>query len=632
MAESSRKTWVRAAAGASLLVCAFAAVYAARGWMPGGLRSTSSRIAEAQGAYEQGNYERASELARSVARDHRDNVDALRLVARTAARLGRDSTSSSIYSDRLKGKPLEAEDYFVVGLGMARAGRFDSALELFMKAEAAGPPTAELLEHVARLSARQHRLDQASAAARRLAAQPGWEARGFLLDGEIRSLLDDPPGTVEALRRGLKLDPEARGATFAPSHFEKLLARGLLRLGRPAEAVEPLQRVLGAGADPEADWLLSRAYLGLGKFAEAASAIASAAGYRASHPAELEPSPYVGEARCTSCHAAIARNHAGSRHARTFQRGKDLLALELPAQPLPDPDEPRVTHAVIRKGDALELESKIDGKVYDAVVRYAFGLPDHYVSMIAESKDGVYRALRLSHYHRPDGSGWGRTAGDLPGEDRLENLRGEPIDVRDGVVRCLYCHTTDPRAFREPPPPEGRGAAFEDRGIGCERCHGPGANHLAAVKGGLEDRAIVTARATLPDVANDQCIQCHITGVRKEIEANPEDPKYVRSTGVTMSLSRCYLESKGALTCLTCHDPHRDDDHAPAGHEAKCLGCHLGSSARQKGAELEVRARQCKVNPKSGCLDCHMPKVPVPVLRTSLTDHYIRIRKSKTER
>jgi predicted CXXCH cytochrome family protein len=34
--------------------------------------------------------------------------------------------------------------------------------------------------------------------------------------------------------------------------------------------------------------------------------------------------------------------------------------------------------------------------------------------------------------------------------------------------------------------------------------------------------------------------------------------------------SRCFLESKGALTCTTCHDPHG----APKNYTAVCLQCH----------------------------------------------------------
>jgi hypothetical protein len=98
-----------------------------------------------------------------------------------------------------------------------------------------------------------------------------------------------------------------------------------------------------------------------------------------------------------------------------------------------------------------------------------------------------------------------------------------------------------------------------------------------------------------------------------------DDPIWVRSSGATMTFSRCYTESNGGLSCLTCHDPHKDAEHSPTFYEQKCLLCHSATSNAKPAATI------CKVNPKSDCLTCHMPKVPMPVLHTSLTDHYIRV-------
>jgi hypothetical protein len=84
-----------------------------------------------------------------------------------------------------------------------------------------------------------------------------------------------------------------------------------------------------------------------------------------------------------------------------------------------------------------------------------------------------------------------------------------------------------------------------------------------------------------------------------------------------MTTSRCYTESEGGMSCLTCHDPHRDDDQPASFFEGKCLGCHAPTTG---GSQTS-----CRVNPAKDCLNCHMPKMPVAVLHTSLTDHYIRV-------
>ena len=40
--------------------------------------------------------------------------------------------------------------------------------------------------------------------------------------------------------------------------------------------------------------------------------------------------------------------------------------------------------------------------------------------------------------------------------------------------------------------------------------------------------------------------------------------------------STCYIESDGAMSCLSCHDPHRKVRPADraAHYQAKCLACH----------------------------------------------------------
>ncbi len=41
--------------------------------------------------------------------------------------------------------------------------------------------------------------------------------------------------------------------------------------------------------------------------------------------------------------------------------------------PLPDPDDPDVTHAIRRRDGALRAETRVGSEVFDAVIEYAFG-------------------------------------------------------------------------------------------------------------------------------------------------------------------------------------------------------------------------------------------------------------------
>jgi hypothetical protein len=524
---------------------------------------------------------------------------------------------------------MEPEDFFLLGLSLSRQGNDELALQVWSQAANSSPAHPELLIGLANLLARSQRLDEAVGLAQRLCQTPDWMAAGTLMLGTLRVSLEDFSGAASALERGLSMDPEARRAPLEPSLYRKLLARSLLMLGRPKEADRWLEPVLQAQADvkpdPEASWLASRSALQQGQFERAKAELARSGTYRGDHPLMPEPSPYAGSARCTPCHAEIGRAHARARHARTFHHGAGLLALPRPAGPLADPDHPEVSDTLVQESKKLRVRTEVDGRLFETLVDYAFGTTDRYVTMVGRDGDGGYRALRRSYFREVKGSGWGRTSGDAGSPDKIQDVRGQLIDVRDGVVRCLHCHVTNPREFRDPDK-DGPGPEAADAGIGCERCHGPGANHIIAAESDFPDRAIVNVGPTSAEAITLQCRTCHIVGDASEIQNRREDPIWVRSPGATMTFSRCYTESRGGLSCLTCHDPHSDSERSPSFYERKCLSCH------SSGASVSTSPTLCKINPTRDCLTCHMPKVPMPVLHTSLTDHYIRVHADSTAR
>jgi tetratricopeptide (TPR) repeat protein len=607
-------------------------------------RREASGLTEAARAYDRREWEKAAELTRRSLKTNPHDPEALRIFSRASARMERDSVAVGIYQNRLDAKHFQAEDFYVLGLISARANNLKAALGFWEKSDHAGPENPELLDSMARLLVQLQKVDEAAATAKRLTLQPSWEARGFLLLGEIRVQFDDRQGTVDALARGLELDPTAKGALHPSSYFRKLLARSLLALGRTAEARRALEAIRASnaigGLDPEAEWLMSRAWLQEGKIPEADGALALAGSFRAENPMIPEPSPFVGEASCVSCHPRESRSHERSRHARTFHHDRGLLELPIPDRPLTDPDDSTVTHTFRRENDRVKVETRAGDKVYQLVVDYAFGVSNRYVTMIGRDDERSYRILRLSSYHGPDGVAWGRTAIAVPDANSGESVRGDLIGVRDGVVRCLYCHVTNHRDFRDPLPETGVDPAVADSGIGCERCHGPGGNHLKAVQAGFRDSSIVNPGIKGARAIGELCANCHIVGAIFDIKRAPDNPAHIRSPGLTLTFSRCFSESDGGMSCLTCHDAHRDDRGPPAFYETKCLTCHAakavaveptGGAAGGSTPAGRKQASACPVNPAQNCLDCHMPKVPVADLHVGLTDHYIRVRdRSKT--
>jgi tetratricopeptide (TPR) repeat protein len=590
---------------------------------------TPIAVSRGVAAYSRGDWGEALKLAEERLAAQKDDTKAWRLRARATARLGRFPAAQEFYS-HLDAKDFEAEDYFLLGLGYSFRGAFPEALNVLNQALVADPDHADSLYLLAVVSYQKAQYYSAARAAGRLALRPGWEARGDLLLGMIHAAENDPAGAALKLRQALERDPDLRTLPTDQFSTQKLLARSLLRLGRSREARDMLQPIFEKRPDREASWLLSRAFLQEGNKAEAGSALAKSGTYRAEHALEPEPSPYIGETRCAACHNDIQRAVLASRHATTFARGEQLGGLHLPDHPLPDPDNPQVTHSLKRIDGRIQLETHVQNKVLRAVVDYAFGSSDRYTSFVGRDEQERTRTLRLSLYHGAEGSGWDRTKNQKAHPERADDFLGEPFASIQEADECLICHTTNPRAIRERSGPE-----FDDRAIGCEQCHGPGGLHNSAVALQFSDLAIANPTAASPADIVELCGLCHSQQFAV-MPASRVAHEWVRFPGSTLPWSRCYAETGGALSCVTCHDPHRNAETSPTYYEQKCLSCHVTSSAVTKapparGHQGEEAFRSpCPVNPRRDCLGCHMPKVRHDWLHGSFTDHYIRVRNDAT--
>jgi hypothetical protein len=272
-------------------------------------------------------------------------------------------------------------------------------------------------------------------------------------------------------------------------------------------------------------------------------------------------------------------------------------------------------------------------------VDYAFGSSDHYTTFVGRDDRGRSFLLRMSYYRSPRGTGWDISTG-LPAQpaDEEEYL-GKKMAAGDGPRRCLNCHTTNFYSVTQ-----GVGPEAADHSIGCERCHGPGGHHVAAIGAGFPDLAIASLGAASPTATNQVCADCHGFHRTETIDAPQTSPRWLRYQSLTLTWSRCYTEGDGTLSCSTCHDPHRNAETSAARNEAKCLSCHVPdpttSSAGSPSSGASVRredpsrnwlvakgtATPCPINPTRGCIDCHMPRIWVQSTHSFKTDHFIRVR------
>jgi tetratricopeptide (TPR) repeat protein len=580
---------------------------------------SSDPLAAGTSAYRRGDWRAAEAEARARLKARSGDPAALRLLARAAARQGRDDTAEAIYR-RLGTGPMEADDLFLLGRGLLRRGQTGPALAALGAARDAQPDHAETLDALARYWATSRSLTEALDAAERLSRLPGWEVRGAVLLGRLRLDLFDPAGAAAALLLALDRDPRLDGAGTTPREAETLLVRGLLQSGLAAEALDRLRRLDASADSPDAEisWLSSRGLLQQGRTTEARAALERVGTRAARDPMVREPAPFVGAMSCAPCHPDQFESQQHSRHARSIRRADSLADLPWPSRPVVDRDNPAVSHQVVRQGDRIEAETAVEGRTYRAVIEYALGSNHQGQSFLARDGGGKAYELRLSLY--PAAPQWDRTMEHPAVPPDAVGYLGRPVSA-ESLRKCLHCHATNFRAARKP---EGRPEA-RDRGIGCERCHGPGGHHAAAVAAHLPEVAIARPRLASPAQVVSLCAECHTAPA----STTPADPGFVRYQASGLMLSRCYTKSGEGFSCVTCHDPHHDAETASSAYVTRCLDCHRSPAAAATSPEAPSgrTGPPCPVNRRDDCISCHMPTVKDAVPRTVFTDHWIRIRR-----
>ena len=364
-------------------------------------------------------------------------------------------------------------------------------------------------------------------------------------------------------------------------------------------------------------------------------------------PAGSSPDSQV----CQSCHAEIYRSYGEMAMARSFYRPSPDNLIEDYTRENHFYHAPSNRHyrMVQREGRFYQRRHQLDAEgkeknVLEREVTHIIGSGEHARSYLSLDEGGVLRQLPVTWY--PQIRRWGMSPG-------YDHPRHEDFG-RQVTHSCLFCHNGYPQ-LPEPSDRYGQRNLFRPElpsGIGCHRCHGPGADHVRLASTGKAEagrirQSIVNPARLTPERRLDVCLQCHLEAAsaaprfrrsgRRVYSFQPgesladyivhfdlgdpvsEDPFNrfeIDGAGYRLRQSPCFRQSRGAMTCTTCHDPHRKLRGAAAvrHYRKRCLSCHNRPSVAVHGE-----------TPLSDCTACHMPKRRTQdVVHAVMTDHLIQ--------
>ena len=302
---------------------------------------------------------------------------------------------------------------------------------------------------------------------------------------------------------------------------------------------------------------------------------------------------FVGSQQCRACHSAIADAYRETPMARSSGPVRSVPAADFMAA-----------------GQHYRIaENRLSFDGGSAPLDYFIGSNANGRTYLFQ-REGYLFELPVSWFVHT--ASWDAS----PGYDKYREVRlDRPVENS-----CLWCHASQVRYVRgtqnryaDPP--------FADDGVGCERCHGPGSEHVRN-----PSTAPMVNPAKLDAERRDSvCIQCHLSGVSRVPRAgrrfvdfhagdriadfttyfvwdSPQDFR-VTSHVERLAASGCKRAAGDALWCGACHEPHTNTNRT----QAACIGCHEGAHHADES-----------------CATCHMPKTAaVDAGHGMFTDHSI---------
>ncbi len=327
-------------------------------------------------------------------------------------------------------------------------------------------------------------------------------------------------------------------------------------------------------------------------------------------PAAAPPPVFVGSAACAECHPKEFASQSHSRHAQTLKAmtRADLGRLA-PATGLIAGSGLILARHADRFG--MGLAAHLDSI---QPLDYALGSGKTGMTYVSLVEGGRVAEWRMSYF--PHQRKWYTTPGDADLDPHALARVLAPEDART----CFRCHAV--MASHETVVP-----ARRFFGVGCESCHGAGGAHVALMRAGKYAQDPMAASENWSaDRQIALCGQCHGSAMASSHPVTTDQTNRFQPFGLAQS--RCFRRSNGALSCATCHDPHADVGTDTKAYEAVCLSCHTATAAHRPQPLRTAAIMLCPVNPRDGCITCHMPArkmIANNSIPTLMADHFIRV-------
>jgi tetratricopeptide (TPR) repeat protein len=360
---------------------------------------------------------------------------------------------------------------------------------------------------------------------------------------------------------------------------------------------------------------------------------------------------FVGSAVCAPCHQTESDAYLGSHHAKALVTPSSEMAKARFDGSHFTSKLGGTTKFALREGVPVVTIPTPGGKSETFPIRYVSGVwpLEQYVVATERGKLQSLSAVWDSRTPAEGGSKWFHVYGasGIAPDDPLFFTSA----AQSWNHMCADCHSTSVER-RYDVAADRFDTRWSELSVGCEACHGPGAEHVRAAKAGSPNSAAqFTARLkpsepwspsatgsptprTQDGVEVEVCAPCH--SLRKPLKEgflagdsllDAFEPELLRPgryhadgqvEGEVYEWGS-FLQSRmyaAGVRCSDCHNPHSGKPYASG--NALCVRCH-------EPARFDVEAHSHHAIGKAPlCVDCHMP--PATFMQIDeRRDHSIRI-------